>query len=362
MTTEPRAPDRDLDDDDEEPIDSDIALVTNYLCRELSPEDALEFEERYIHDEAFAAKVEPVMMIWTAPIDFRAAYEAYAAKEAANAKDKAQPASPRPRRIGEAASEYTYAWPPAKRRRTAPPVRFVPDETPVHLPAREERGGRRFTFLERVEIMYKIAAIAFVAVMVPSATTYWYLRYEHRNAFVPVGADGRPVPGMERSQGVEVPAASRSLTLTNGSRVVVRGGTKFNATYAPLPGVPVRVNLDGEAAFDVSEQEQWVDVITSAGRVLLRPGTYAVRCEPGCAALLVTVGVGKAGLRGDAVKTEVLLLDGEHGMVRRGAAAEKVDASAAAGFPALEVTPRDRTRDSSETAGARARRSPGTPR
>jgi hypothetical protein len=333
MTTAPDDVARDRDDDEEEPLDPDVSLMVEYLVGTLSPEEAVKVEDRYIEDEAFAEKVQPLVTIWTAKIDFRAAYEAYAAKQ------KARPAPRPPRRIEETEPEYAHTG-----------------------PARDTRRWRNLTFLERVDVMYKIGLIALVAITVPSVSTYWFLRFESRHAFVPVGAGGQPIPGMNRSQGVDVPAETRTVMLKNGSRVLVRGGSRFNAVNGVMPGGPVRTYLEGEAAFDISTEEKWVEVITPTGRVILQPGTYAVRCEAACAAMLVTVGVGKAGLRGDSVKTSVMLLDGEHGMVKRGRGAEKVDGSAALGFPVPEVKPRERAPDTGGAAAAKPGRSPRTSR
>ena len=51
-----------------EPIDPDIALVTAYLARELSPLQVLALEERLAADPEFRAEMQPLIDAWAAPV------------------------------------------------------------------------------------------------------------------------------------------------------------------------------------------------------------------------------------------------------------------------------------------------------
>jgi hypothetical protein len=82
-------------------------------------------------------------------------------------------------------------------------------------------------------------------------------------------------------------------------------------------------SLDGEAAIDVSPEEGLVQVKTWAGRVRLDKGSYAIRCAPGCSAMLVTVGAGLATMVSDTTKPGVVLQSGETGQVPKNGVPEK---------------------------------------
>jgi hypothetical protein len=375
MTPERDDAARDPDEDAEEPVDPDIALTVDYLAGELSPDEAARVEDRFIEDEAFARKVYPLMKMWTAPIDFRAAYEAAAAKERAQAAPEASSEVPYPgiearrHRVleggGEPGSRY-HAAP------VAPVAPVAPGTAPLQpLTAAEERSlhedekyfHRLANLNERVKSMFYIAASLIVVGSLGSGAMYIYQNVaSHRNLERTVGEATPRIPLMARGQGVDgPPGGTKTTILTNGSRVVTRPGAHLDIRN-PLMGAPIGPSIDliGEAAFDISTAEGPVMVTTSAGRVFLMPGTYAVRCEPGCAAMLVTVGVGLANLRNDSLKTavKVNLRDGQHGRVRRGQEPEKVDANAADGYPVLEVTARPGASPGGDTAAAKARRAP----
>jgi ferric-dicitrate binding protein FerR (iron transport regulator) len=124
--------------------------------------------------------------------------------------------------------------------------------------------------------------------------------------------------------------------LRSGSRITLRGDSRL--TYSPIVlslGATRYVALDGEAAFEISPTEDPVEVHTWAGKLFLERGSYAVRCAPGCSAMLVTVGAGLAAIRGDTAKPAMLLKPGDYGRVRRGGEPEKVSAGVDA-WPALE--------------------------
>jgi hypothetical protein len=55
-------------DDGEGPIDPDLALVSAYLARELSPMQVLALEERLATDSALRERVQPLIDAWSAPV------------------------------------------------------------------------------------------------------------------------------------------------------------------------------------------------------------------------------------------------------------------------------------------------------
>jgi hypothetical protein len=54
--------------DGNDPIDPDVALVTAYLARELSPMQVLALEERLATDTTFRAEMQPLIDAWSAPV------------------------------------------------------------------------------------------------------------------------------------------------------------------------------------------------------------------------------------------------------------------------------------------------------
>ncbi len=55
-------------DDGERPIDPDLALISAYLARELSPMQVLALEERLATDAEFRAAMQPLLDAWAAPV------------------------------------------------------------------------------------------------------------------------------------------------------------------------------------------------------------------------------------------------------------------------------------------------------
>ena len=99
-------------------------------------------------------------------------------------------------------------------------------------------------------------------------------------------------------------------------------------TYKRFPGGFVNLAMaafDGELALELNTADSYAYIRTSSGRALFSPGTYALRCEPGCKGMLVTVGVGHGIIRGDSGRVdEVELHDGEKGRVPKHGHPEKV--------------------------------------
>jgi ferric-dicitrate binding protein FerR (iron transport regulator) len=137
------------------------------------------------------------------------------------------------------------------------------------------------------------------------------------------------------------PQEEKVVTLRGGSQIVLRPRSRLTYSYLPTLGkaTPSMGSLEGEAAFTIDTTDRFVTLKTFAGSVMMTPGTYAVRCEPGCAALLVTVGVGVASIRADSTRPSLQLSSGEFGRVSKGGAPEKV--TGGAGWPTLPtVVPR----------------------
>src|SRR5690349_21590021 len=56
-----------FDQSSDDPVDADIALITAYLARELSPVQIVAVEERLASDAAFRKKVGPILDAWVLP-------------------------------------------------------------------------------------------------------------------------------------------------------------------------------------------------------------------------------------------------------------------------------------------------------
>ena len=61
--------------DDDEPVDPDIALITDYLANELPVAEVKAVEDRLLADEVFYEKVRPITTMWTLPASLRPANE-----------------------------------------------------------------------------------------------------------------------------------------------------------------------------------------------------------------------------------------------------------------------------------------------
>jgi hypothetical protein len=121
------------------------------------------------------------------------------------------------------------------------------------------------------------------------------------------------------------PNELKSIALRGGSRAVLRPNTSFSYSYILTPGFTVvEASLQGEASIELKGAERHMRLRTGAGIAQLTQGTYAIRCEPGCANMLLTVGIGFATLRADTGQSTVELKAGEKGRQPKGAPAERV--------------------------------------
>jgi hypothetical protein len=137
--------------------------------------------------------------------------------------------------------------------------------------------------------------------------------------------------------------------LPRGSAVTLTGESRYRFSATPT-GFPHYVTsaLDGEASFDITPKEGVVEISTSAATIHLDAGRYAVRCAPGCDALLIAVGAGVASVRRDSTEEKLVLTSGERGIVpHKGAARKATAADSAVQWPLIvggAITPTGATK------------------
>jgi hypothetical protein len=362
MTDQPRDPGTGVDA--MQPVDPDIALIADWLGNELPPDRDAEVTRRLETDYAFYQKVAPIMKIWHLPVDFR---ELVARAEADT--------KPRPSATERTASPLGYEPPPPRHIREVSPAwvldtseeRAMPAfalGTPEEraMPALDEFTERRLrrdriksTLLNGGNKVLKIAAVLSILIAGPGRLT---LNYAERPHDITVAQELDRAPIRFRN-GLQVETGSgelKEIPLAGGARLVVRPGSRFTYAYIPLTNT-LSAALDGEATIELNEVVRYASVETSAGRVLFTPGSFAVRCEAGCAAMLVTVGAGVANIRGDSGKGSLTLKAGEKGRVPKHGRPEKVESGE--GWPVLQPAkaPEGGTSNGSGATGAKNGRS-----
>jgi anti-sigma-K factor RskA len=278
--------------DDEElyPVDPDIVLIGNYLGKELSAEEAEAVERRMVDDAAFFEKVWPVVRIWRMPL-----------------RDRERRARTQSRRPAPS---------------TAPPLAIVPPagDAPIRS-ARGGQGASRWRALSAKTTSW-IGMAAAVALAAAGIARFGPAMFSVANA-----ADRAPVADIRDSIQVETGRGETKLiTLAGGSRLIMRENSRL--TYRKFPGGTVSLSMsafDGELALELNEVDRYAFIKTSAGGTLFTPGTYALRCAPGCKAMLVTAGAGQVLLRGETKdKGYVTLHAGERGRVPKHGRPERV--------------------------------------
>jgi hypothetical protein len=319
-------------DDDMDPVDPDIALITDYLCRELPSEQARAVEARLTSDMAFYMKVGPLIKLWRMPVDWRARLSARAAERAAEAAAAAPSAveAAGPKLVREPAIEYRLDEPLNE-------VRILGFTLPQADPLRatEPDDGKEPIDVKVVHSlvtggwnMYKLAIAVWIVALIPFSL---YLRYGMTphdpvaTIIAPTAQATTPATVLPGSTLIEAKRGeSKEITLNGGSQVAVRDGSRFWYAYT-LTARTVIATLRGEIALHVADKDRSILIHTSAGSVLATPGDYAVRCADGCSSFLVTVGAaGVAYLRNDTTKASVTLLKGDLGRLKKGGAPEKV--------------------------------------
>jgi anti-sigma factor RsiW len=294
-------------------VDPDVALMVTYLAGDLPPEEAEQVENRFIEDEAFARKVQPLITIWTAPIDLRAAYEAAAAKERA---PMMYPAIENPRRrVRETAPEYVVSGRPARSRAQ-------------RLLGGVFTGARAASWLAALLLVLAGVPVVVYEIGFANGREAEVLRLYPAPApiAVPGGGDGK----------APVETGDRTVRFGLSSLVRLHAGSRFLLARG-LPNLAPDIGLAGEATIEVGLLERKVIVSTPAGIVELSHGVYALRAkgDPG-AETLVTVGQGTATLKGGAGAADLVLSAGEHGHLAY--PAPPLHTSGGDGYPALDRT------------------------
>ena len=273
------ASDRDSrpDHDDEEdllPVDKDIALITDYLARALSPEDRAEVERRLIEDIPFFNKVWPIIRIWQLPEAKRRRRARAQARAEADAPTTAPPRSERP-----------YGDVP-------PPPRRVRESTPLYVVKRASAWARRHPIMT-------VAALFLLFFGRPFGQELAY------GAVVATAQDlaKQNVQASNPNVGTYVETGhgeTRTITLPGGSIVTLSPQSRF--TYRTLDRWfmhGVIATLKGEAQIEVSDADGMMFLGTVGGGAAFLPGNYAARCELGCETLKVTVGlIGTVWIKG----------------------------------------------------------------
>lgn len=280
-------------------LDSDLVLLTAFLDRSATPDEQAEFERRYVEDDAFYEKVEPVLGAWTAPVHWRGIVEEIDAKEREAIR----------------------------------------------------KSEARQTFYGRIHTMLHHTSLAYAAgIIVSLGVGYWAI-----NELSDPGASQVTtisVPQAQGQQGARPADVSRTLMdlgstvvtadstkatiadFPGGSRILFTPGSggRYRATGAGLRGVTLE--LKGEATVEVTRAELIMRVISRAGSATLVPGRYALRCVGACAALEVTVAEGSAHLSEDRSGGERLTVPaGGWGRAFRDGAPTRVPADSAKRFP-----------------------------
>jgi hypothetical protein len=285
----------DAERDDNEPLDPDIMLMVDYLARELSEREAKAVEARLVDDKAFYEKVAPIIKIWTMPVKFGDILAADA------------------------------------------PGPDAGDLRPPFLARLRENA--RLTPKRRW--LYKIAMAAGIA-LITYGISWWLSGMVGRRPHDGGARLTAQLPGVSLQPNTQVKTGrdeTQVVVLRGGSRVVLSPNSEFSYRYLPtITASPtIMASFGGQAEIDVQGEDKYVLVKTSTGRALLTTGTYAMRCEPGCSAMLIAVGVGFATIWGDTAKAGLGLTAGEKGYVAKGGAPEKV--MPGAGRPALDPPP-----------------------
>ena len=249
------------------PIDADIMLITDYLTRDLAEAQMRAVEERLATDFAFYRRVAPVIKVWRIPAGH-------------------------------------FAVQPAPKTAT-----------------------QRRAWYRRRLVVNLVAAVFAIAVVGGGAI--WFVMDVNERTQVKSDLDLTRAPSIWAKGGILVevlPGANRTVETERGTQVTLRGEARFTYLASPKasPFAGMWASLDGEAAIEVSPTEGVVRLKTWAGQVNLAQGSYAVRCVPGCSAMLVTVGTGLATLVADSARPSVALRSGERGKLPQVGTPERV--------------------------------------
>ena len=276
--------------------DADIALITGYLAKELTPEQEAGVADRLEHDDAFFEKVWPVVEIWRMPVRFREMHARFVESGAVLNSLEAS--------VGEPSLVVSDGAP----RRTARTLATTPRRRAWF---RFDLAAARLGLDRAVRL---VAGIAFMMVGGGGYVGYTGTRQLHMASMglrlgYAAGSGGQVVYSTKRGE-------TRALTPEAGARIELRPYSQL--TWRPnsmLLNSRTLATLKGEALFDVRGSAPPLFVATAAGGMVLWDGLFAVRCERGCADVRVSVVQGAAWLHGATGTDWTLVRAGEHGHV-----------------------------------------------
>ena len=281
------------------PARPEIVLISDYLANYLSPEAKAEVERRLADDPEFVEKVWPTMKLWQMTHSVRVAR----ARELRNARqDRKRP----PRGLWTTVTDQLKKLPKAAVllvaglgslslgtllvvRLTTPPAAKVQAFSTADGAPLAVRYDTKYT-PRTGDSTEKIPRTVIRTVQHAAAPA------------APEVLDRAPVIGIKNGTVVETgPAETIVIPLLKRGRVVLKPNSRFTWTYTmailPWDRKLVTGSLDGEATIEPDSGSN-VLVWTSAGKVDVMRGISAVRCEPGCEAMLVSVGRGFAAVIG----------------------------------------------------------------
>jgi hypothetical protein len=292
--------------EDREPIDPDFELIVHYMENWLSSDDTRKVAQRLKEDQAFAQKVAPLVEMWAAPINFRTAYETHtaASAEAAEAAQAARPVAPLAAR-----AEYPVRKIERRSNETKSAGYDAPFR-PKRSPGQKTLGG----LFAGTQAVGWLAALFLFFVGVPTVVYQIgfangreteLLRLFPAQGLAPAPADSTGKAPME--------SRARTVQVGRSSFMRLRAGSRFSVSHGLL-GFALIVGLNGEATVEVGLLDPKLELSTPAGMVELSHGIYAVRSsgDPN-EETLITVGQGKATLKGTLGAADLVLSAGEHG-------------------------------------------------
>jgi hypothetical protein len=281
--------------------DPDVRLITDYLARDLTREQAAAVEERLVEDEAFFEKVAPYIRDWTMPVSFRKLLAAHPA-------DSPYPAIEASKgRVREAAP---------------PPPRGRP------------KASRRFARARRSGLAAAASYLIWVgAPAVRSRINVADARGQELVQFAPAPDQMPAAPQGGGPAKAPVERVPRSVRVGRTSLVHLRAGSKF--AYESITfGLEQTVGLNGDAVVEVGWLDPWLAISTPAGVVELTHGIFAFHCtgDPNPETLVMVVR-GKAMLKGVRGGPDLVLSTGEYGRLAYPAAPERT--AGGEGYPTI---------------------------
>ena len=319
------------------PVRPEIALISDYLANYLSSEAKAEVERRLADEPEFTEKVWPTIKLWQMTHHVRV--------QRARALRKAERERKRPR----GGLWFTVAEQLKKLPKAA--VLIV--------------SGIGLSLATKVVVDLttppKVTVQAFSSVDGKSLPVQYDKKFAPRTgdsteriprtvirtvqqAATPAAPAGQqrldraPVIGIKNGTEVETgPDETMVFPLGKRGRVVLAPNSRFTwtLTMAILPWTKRNVvaALDGEATIE-PDSGTAVSLWTSAGKANMSRGASALRCEPGCEALLVTVKTGFVALLGTGRGNTMTVRAGQWGRLPKGG--KPAQDPEGKGFPVVE--------------------------